>query len=256
MSALLGKLLVTTGFPADASVKSEVIDLVDASNTCQDLDDYPFQAQGAVSGLLFQADGAVGGLLNPGDPLVCGGYSNKECYIVGQSGPKDQLLEQRYMAASLVLNHSHIWITGGFSNSGPLASTELVSMAQPIVSGPDLPISVAGHCLVAINASTALLIGGGDASNGVYIGESYYISLEDQSWSQGPDLISPRWMHACGVFKSRAHQGRTVVIVAAGNKNNPLDSVELLDLATNTWIEGNILYIFILFIVNVIVKHI
>jgi hypothetical protein len=49
--------------PPSTSVKSEVIDLEDASNICQNLEDYPF---GVFS--------AVGGLLNQGDPLVCGGH--------------------------------------------------------------------------------------------------------------------------------------------------------------------------------------
>jgi hypothetical protein len=61
-SILVGKLLVTTGRPIDSSVKSEVIDLQDASNVCQYLNDYPIQVYYAV-----------GGLINDVDPLVCGG---------------------------------------------------------------------------------------------------------------------------------------------------------------------------------------
>jgi hypothetical protein len=52
--------LVTSGNFLN-SVKSEVIDLEDSNNICQDLEDYP------------NGDGAVGGLLNQVDPLVCGG---------------------------------------------------------------------------------------------------------------------------------------------------------------------------------------
>jgi hypothetical protein len=81
---LLGKLLVTTGTSDEGSVRSEVLDLLDASNHCQDLDDYPIQVVHTV-----------GGLLNDTDPMVCGAVTNgtmtnatvvtNECYIVGQS---------------------------------------------------------------------------------------------------------------------------------------------------------------------------
>jgi hypothetical protein len=222
---LLGKLLVTTGNP---TTSSEVIDLLDASNICQDLDDYP------LPGFC-----AVGGLLNDVNPLVCGGYHTvaDECYIVGQSGPKAKLLEGRDTAASLVLNHSHIWITGGLDgNQDRLSSTELVSVGQPTSKGPELPKAVYGHCLVRVNDSTALLIGGFD---GWFSDESYYMSLEDQSWSQGLNLKEGRYAHTCGVFKSSVHQGRTVVIAAGGhNGGNVMNSVELLDFSTaDTWVQ-------------------
>jgi hypothetical protein len=171
LQTLLGKLLVTTGGPSDTSVKSEVIDLLDASNICQDLADYPLEVKGAV-----------GGLLNHVLPLVCGGDpAGVECHIVGQSGPKTQLLEERSNAASLVLNHTHIWITGGY-NGNELSSTELVSVGQNTTKGPELPMKVSSHCLVTVNDSTAMLIGGytnSERSEFPSRDESYYMSLQD-----------------------------------------------------------------------------
>jgi hypothetical protein len=83
----------------------------------------------------YHCDRAVGGLLNDKYPFVCGGRHKHadECIIVGQLGiKKSQLLEGRCYAASLVLNQSHIWITGGFDdtddNTDCLNSTELVSV--------------------------------------------------------------------------------------------------------------------------------
>jgi hypothetical protein len=54
------------------------------------------------------------------------------------------------------------------------------------------------------------------------------MSLEDQTWSEGPKLNKGRYGHACGVFNSSAHQGRTVAIVAGGYYTS---SVEILDFA-------------------------
>jgi hypothetical protein len=219
--------LVTTGEPRSTSVKSEVIDLEDASNICQNLEDYPIGVYGSV-----------GGFLNQGDPLVCGGYpATNVCHVVNEPGQSSEMLEERYRSASLTLNSSHLWITGGYNGNDFLQTSEFVSIGQPSVQGPDLPYAVYRHCLVEVNSSTALLCGG---YNGQFLNECHYMDLEDHSWSQGPSMMTNRRSHSCGIFKSAAHQGRNIVIAAGGYNGDYLDSVELLDPTTNTWIEGNI----------------
>jgi hypothetical protein len=222
--------LVTTGTPTSTSVKSEVIDLQDASNICQNLEDYP-----------IQVDDAVGGLLNQGDPLVCGGGypATNVCHVVNKPGQSSEMLEERSYSASLTLNNTHLWITGGYNDgNGYLQTSEFVLIGQPSVKGPDLTYAVAGHCLVGVNSSTALLCGG---YNGGILNECHYMDLEDHSWSQGPSMMTKKRSHSCGIFKSAAHQGRNIVIVAGGvNNNDFLDSVEFLDLTTSTWNEGKI----------------
>jgi hypothetical protein len=222
--------LVTTGEPRSTAVKSEVIDLEDPSNICQNLEDYP-------NGVY----GAVGGFLNQGDPLVCGGSPyTKVCHVVNQPGQSSEMLEERSESASLTLNSSHLWVTGGKNGNGFLQTSEFVSIGQPSVQGPDLPYAVAGHCLVGVNSSTALLCGGQKNYGGI-LNECHYMDLEDHSWSPGPSMMTKRVEHSCVIFKSAAHQGRTVVIAAGGyNAYDNLDSVELLDPTTNKWIEGKI----------------
>jgi hypothetical protein len=221
--------LVTTGQPRSTSVKSEVIDLKDASNICQNLEDY-----------LIGVDSAVGGLLNQGDPLVCGGYlATNVCHVVNQPGQSSEMLEERVNSASLTLNSTHLWITGGYGN-GYLQTSEFVSIGQAAVKGPDLPYAVDFHCLVGVDSSTALLCGG--ENNGGILNECHYMDLEDHSWSQGPSMMTKRKLHSCGIFKSAAHQGRNIVIAAGGFNNDVgfLDSVEFLDPTTNTWNECKI----------------
>jgi hypothetical protein len=236
-----GKVLVTTGIPRSTSVKSEVIDLEDASNICQNLEDYP-----------IGVEGAVGGLLNQGDPLVCGGGWNpyrNVCYVVNQPGQSSEMLEKRAWSASLTLNSTHLWITGGANGNGTkLQTSEFVSIGQPAVKGPDLPHAVYMHCLVRVKTSTALLCGG--YSGGDW-NECHYMDLEDHSWSQGPSMMTKRTGHSCGIFKSAAHQGRNIVIAAGGLNNGAnLDSVEFLDPITNTWNEGKI-YLYFNYIISV-----
>jgi hypothetical protein len=224
--------LVTTGLPNATSVKSEVIDLEDSNNICQYMEDYPIQVYGAF-----------GGLLNQGDPLVCGGRNpfTNVCYVVNQPGQSLEMLEERAHSASLTLNSTHLWITGGVNANGRrLQTSEFVSIGQPAVKGPDLPLASPWHCLVRVNSSTALLCGG--AIDGGFTNECHYMDLEDHSWSQGPSMMTKRYKHSCGIFKSAAHQGRNVVIAAGGYNSDDkyLASVEFLDPFTNTWNEGKI----------------
>jgi hypothetical protein len=224
-----GKVLVTTGYTTTNYTRSsEVIDLEDASNICQNLEDYP-----------IQVSAAVGGLLNQGDPLVCGGYPDTNvCYVVNQPGQSSEMLEERGYPASLTLNRTHLWITGGYKGNGYLQTSEFASMGQAAVKGPDLPYAVSEHCLVGVNSSTALLCGG--ENNGGILNGCHYMDLEDHSWSQGPSMMTKRVLHSCGIFKSAAHQGRNIVIAAGGYNGASMDSVEFLDLTTNTWNKGKI----------------
>jgi hypothetical protein len=220
--------LVTTGSPRSTSVKSEVIDLEDSGNHCQNLEDYP-----------IAVEGAVGGFLNQADPLVCGGYpTTNVCHVVNQPGQSSEMLEERRYSASLTLNSSHLWVTGGYNGNAYLQTSEFVSIGQDAVQGPDLPYTVAGHCLVGVNSSTALLCGGDNS--GKILNECHYMDLEDHSWSQGPSMMTKRREHSCGIFKSAAHQGRNIVIIAGGFNGAYLDSVELLDPTTNKWNAGKI----------------
>jgi hypothetical protein len=192
------------------------------------LEDYPIQVQGAV-----------GGLLNQGDPLVCGGApATNVCYVVNKPGQSSEMLEERGYSASLTLNSSHLWVTGGYNGNVWLQTSEFVSIGQPSVQGPDLPNAVGNHCLVGVNSSTALLCGG--SNNGGDLNECHYMDLEDHSWSQGPFMMTKRRTRSCGIFKSAAHQGRNIVIAAGGYNGAFLDSVEFLDPTTNTWNEGKI----------------
>jgi hypothetical protein len=151
------------------------------------------------------------------------------------------MLERRRYSATLTLNSTHLWITGGStSNALYLQTSEFVSIGQPAIKGPDLPYAVYGHCLVGVNSSTALLCGGYNVED---FNDCLYMDLEDHSWSRGPSMITKRWHHSCGIFKSAAHQGRNVVIAAGGVNGAELDSVEILDPTTNTWNEGTI-YVF------------
>ena len=79
---ILTKLLVATGDPTWLCTKTEIIDLENPDNVCDNIADYPIEM---ASGF--------GGLLNGNMPLICsgfnpdvGGYSLDECHVLGQEG--------------------------------------------------------------------------------------------------------------------------------------------------------------------------
>jgi hypothetical protein len=154
----LTKVLVTTGFDT-GSKKMEIMDLSDPSNVCQPslLADYP----------LDRVQGASGGLLTNNNALICGGRGPKildDCYSINPHGIKKaataRLSQPRYYAASVVLNSTTLWMTGGYlPGNVRTKSTEFVQLTGTS-PGPDLPLEVAYHCLVSLNDTTALLIGG------------------------------------------------------------------------------------------------
>ena len=54
---------MTTGFPFENGTRSEVIDLVNDLNKCDDLPDYP-----------LQVEEATGGFISGKYPMICGGH--------------------------------------------------------------------------------------------------------------------------------------------------------------------------------------
>ena len=107
---------------------SEIIDLsCSGYHCCPDWVDYPLDVFGATGGLLEHV------------PLICGGYSNSqyfdECYKVTSNRAVlvGIMSYKRYGAASVVIDHSTLWVTGGYSdipgnNGFFLASTEFINL--------------------------------------------------------------------------------------------------------------------------------
>ena len=69
---LIDKLLVTTGRPGGNGRYSEVIDLSNERNQCDNLENFPYEVRGTA-----------GTYLN-GSIIVCGGTNKDKCYFLGQ----------------------------------------------------------------------------------------------------------------------------------------------------------------------------
>ena len=139
--------MITSGWNGSSMDSTEVIDLTTGK---------AFK----VPSLGRRTFGATGGLLD-GLPLVCGGYDDDQIQSINKEESKSlgQLTVQRGSAASVVLSNNTLWVTGGYDQSGK-KTTELVTKEGKTSKGPDLPLALYGHAIVAINSDVFILIGG------------------------------------------------------------------------------------------------
>jgi hypothetical protein len=227
------KLLVTTG-SSFGSNKTEILDICNAGNSCSQLASFPIDF----------VYGTTGGLID-NVPLICGGYTLynaafDECLVIGKTETTvaTTMSTPRGDAASATLNGNTLWVTGGLATHSPppLQTTELVQLngTRP---GPDLPIPLARHCVVALNSTTFLVIGGYTSfrvTNAVY-----YYRFDTNRWIPGPPLSTTRQFHACTRFTSALHGNLDVVLVAGGSERfNFLDTSEILIVGTDSWTPG------------------
>ena len=137
----------------------------------------------------------------------------------------------RENAASIVLNDNTLWVTGGYNGVG-LASTEYVKMTGTML-GPDLPMALGYHAMVAINSTCSMVIGGANY-NGISALTFFYDHNEEE-WINGPSLMEERIHHAAGIVTDEV-TGEDFVAVTGGYWT--LDSTEILQ--DGEWVQGKI----------------
>ena len=114
--------MTSVGYTTDHVRKSEILEISEKNKfQCSDWVDYPMDVWGATGGL-------VGSM-----PIICGG---RTCYNVtaNKAVLLGKMKTKRRSAASVVLNDSVLWVTGGW-NGIRLSSTELVYSNGTISNG-------------------------------------------------------------------------------------------------------------------------
>ena len=118
-----------------------------------------------------------------------------------------------------------------------LKRTEYISLNNTR-NGIDMPITISNHCIVKINETTILSIGG-DGFASLTFAKTMYFNHETQDWTLGPEMKVARTQHSCGKV---VIEGASVIVVAGGisteNSDSVLTSVELLPEDSTVWIEG------------------
>ena len=233
ISFAVTKFLITTGKNSNGYQRtSEMIDLaIKSDSSCKNWAEFPKDVDSATGGVIKET------------VVICGGGNSDEsfdeCYSLNGKVAAliTQMSTEREYAASLVINGESLWITGGQSfNTGILASSEYIKLEGGI-PGPDLPIPIHSHALVAINKTCSIFIGGGTTGY-VTLPTVYYFEHEGKKWNQGPDLMQARRGHASGIVTDEASYDEFVIVTGGGYNGIMLDSTEIL--IDNQWNLGNV----------------
>ena len=213
--------------------KVEIIDLIDTSKENEVYEDQSM-ARGSAFGGLLQNKLLVGGGYNP----MLG--SLQDCKI--HCHPDNSLiktLDKRFQSSCVVIDQTKLYVTGGSGKK----STEILSLDQFPVKGPELPFSMSSHSMVQIDSKTIYLIGGWQ--DRVTSNKTWIINpINNLDMSSGPNLNEARVWHSCNKMKIN---GKIILVVAGGKnkckytqRNRTMNSVELLDTTSTNqgWIKG------------------
>ena len=187
----LTKLLVATGYGFLKTVEVINLDSANPGLVCDNLPEYP---DGFYSG--------TGQLYNKKTPIICGGYKpdgieSCDCYALqNQSWTKISSLKdcRRFPASALVSLEQEeeiMMITGGYDGSTVSKSVESFDGTDWEQGQlPELPNEIWDHCLLKINATTLLLIGGRETT--FYMSataKTHFFHADKNQWSPGTNVI-------------------------------------------------------------------
>ncbi len=189
-------------------------------------------------------NGAIGGLGFKGNPILCGGKQNdagsNKCYSLENNEwvSSASMNSIRVRAAAGQLQDGKILVTGGEDASGSyLNSAEMLTEEGWESNIPSLPVTIGAHCMVTVNSTTVMVIGG--YQNEQRSGKTFYFTVGEESWTVGPELKNKRTDHNCGKI-SRNKESQEMSIIVAGGYDGSFysSSVEILDEGSNEWQTG------------------
>ena len=213
----------------------EVIDLSDSSSSCKDMPAAP----------ILVHEGTAGGLIQQDYLLICGGYTGGGlCHSYeGRSWQATAVLKQAkfYLSFSpspLSPNPHSLLIVGGRDSVGDISDLEQASTSYNWdQSLPRLPVTQAVGCMVKVNSTTVMVIGG--YQNKACSDKTFYFSKNNKVWTEGPKLLIPRCCFGCARIRyDKSGYLFTVIVAAGGYSGTRLSSSEVLDLNTGKWKPG------------------
>ncbi len=225
------KLLVCGGYDIDTC---EVISLESSATTCKDPPNFPTTVSHATGGLLFKEN-----------PIICGGAQNDEfsnsCFALENNEwvSTVSMNSERMDAATAQLQDGKLLVTGGWNDSNDLSSAEMLTVEGWDIKIPSLPYAISAHCMVTVNSTTVMVIAMVYSLPGPPT-KTFYFTLGEASWTEGPELKQSRDFPSCGKIRRDKESQEMSIIVAGGYVTGPLflSSVEILHEGSNEWQTG------------------
>lgn len=229
---------------------SEIIDLSKkGNNECENWRDFPPAALSI---------GQTGGLLGK-IPIICGGSSNGyfdyTCLIYKDEWTLHVRLSfRRVNAASLVLNETILWVTGGYvyqssffenygTNSGFTSNTsDFIGIEAGSQQGPDLPLPFQYHSMIGINSTLSMIIGGAHQISR-YSPLTFWFYHGESKWVEAPSLNHGREEHANGIIVDQVTKEKLVIVTGGFTEGNSATNMGYFSgttevLIENQWIAG------------------
>jgi hypothetical protein len=227
------KLLICGGYYKSGQISDtcEVINLESTTTTCKDPPNFPATVNVAIGGIGFKEN-----------PIICSGFQNtfysNKCYSLENNewASFPSMNSARSFAAADQLQDRKLLVTGGLISD----TAEMLTEEGWESKIPSLPFIINFHCMVTVNSTTVMVIGGNQ--NELISAKVFYFTFGDASWTEGPEMKHKRAYQSCGRIRSDINSQETSIIVAGGlNGSYPLTSVEILDEGSNRWQKGHAL---------------
>ena len=130
--------------------------------------------------------------------------------------------------------------TSGVDGSSVLCSLESLNRTTNLWSTGNLaplPECLYDSCMVELNSSYVLYIGGYDLY-GYVSDHTYFYNLDTNVWTTGPNLLTRRVAHSCGIIKN-SNNSDTVIVASGYNQGGrSLSSAEIYNQDLNQWEYG------------------
>ena len=232
--------MISTGFPwSNATRKTEIVDVANGVN-CSDLADFPLVIAGSV------------GVNLDGTPVVCGGkysiqqytayfFDSDKCYRF-KNGVWEEfasMKDQRSNTAGVMYNKKLHMFGGYGGGSSILQTSETINVDGEVSDGPDLPRTVHGHAMTAINDTVSILSGG--VTNASWTSaKTWYYNHDTEAFTSGPDLLEGRRGHNSASNVDKVTKAKIAVVTGGWNGSVALDSTEML--INGQWQTGTLFH--------------